>query len=152
MDVMIPSGARPLAPSGLGSTALQSSQPARPLSSTTPPANMAKRVTGWGSRLPSHSTTSRNLVNQVRCAASSSSVGESGLISFVIYSVLLVPVGVFRFESGNTAVRVNTSADKPIACKKKPEWFFPEFIKPGIRNDSYRIMHAAVQPGFPPGG
>ena len=36
------------------------STPHSPLTSTTPIANNATRVTGWGSRLPSHSTNARN--------------------------------------------------------------------------------------------
>ena len=62
---IMPSGARPLDPSGRGSGALQSIHSARPLRSTTPKANSAKRVTGWGRRLPSHSTKSRKRVNRL---------------------------------------------------------------------------------------
>src|SRR6056297_610803 len=55
-----------LAPSapGLGSVTATPSQPNRPDSRTIEKASKANRVTGCGSRLPSHSTVSRKRVNQ----------------------------------------------------------------------------------------
>src|SRR5690625_3881454 len=87
---MIPSAALPGAPGGRGSWALHSSHSATPLRSMTEAANIAKSVTGWGSRFPSHSTRSRKRVNHLRL--SSSDGFSEGRESPVSGSSLLVSV------------------------------------------------------------
>ncbi len=68
---IMPSSARPPEPTGRGSSTARSSHPAMPLMSTTAKANSAKSVTGWGSRLPSHSTVLRKRLNHPRSASPS---------------------------------------------------------------------------------
>ena len=60
-----PLSARPLAPTGRGSTTAISKNPRMPDSTTTPTANKANSETGCGSALPSHSTTCRKRVIRV---------------------------------------------------------------------------------------
>lgn len=76
---IIPSSSRPEAPTGRGSTTARSIQANSPESSTMPNAKIANSVTGCGSRLPSHSTASRNRVKELRrVGRSAGSVGSSG--------------------------------------------------------------------------
>jgi hypothetical protein len=60
---IMPSAARPAVPSGRGSATLKSIQESMPLATSTASANSANNETGWGNRLPSHSTVSRKRVN-----------------------------------------------------------------------------------------
>ena len=73
--VIMPSSDRPGAPSGRGSSTDRPMAPNRPDRKTMPIASTANRVTGCGSRLPSHSTPSRKRVKAPRRAGG---VGDGG--------------------------------------------------------------------------
>ena len=78
MATIRPSELRPAAPSGRGSTTDRLKKSAIPLATITIRQKMANSVTGCGSRLPSHSTVRRNLLNHPPCGTSSYSGRISG--------------------------------------------------------------------------
>nr|CSB29642.1 Uncharacterised protein [Vibrio cholerae]CSC96764.1 Uncharacterised protein [Vibrio cholerae] len=59
---IMPSAARPFAPSGRGSTTDSSKYPAIPEATSSTTQKMANNVMGWGNRFPKYSTPSRKRV------------------------------------------------------------------------------------------
>ena len=92
----------PAAAAGRGSSTLTPSQPNRPDRNTISVASSANSVTGWGRRLPSHSTTSRNRVNQLRFCAAAAGVGSLTAVvlgnSTAHHSNILRPVAAGRIR------------------------------------------------------
>ena len=83
---IMPSSARPEAPSGLGSSTASPIAPNTPDSSTIPTASRKNSVTGCGRQLPSHSTPSRNRVNRLRLPVGGAPFGVAGGVSVIVTS------------------------------------------------------------------